>query len=244
MASFMLCPFLLNERCCDCLDLTSMVERVDAGEQEPLSPVHGAKFGMAPDNIQEGIGLGLQDDCYQLLAKPLQISQEIRSRRFLRCRNNGILNIWRLLTALEHFSNGRCVKSGHRTHVQQDVEGRPLSFTGSRSGKCVRNGRDCGQKLLVGFLQCLDELCRSATESLTGYITAYTRDFLLAGLLTFLGHRSLPFTKASLHATTKHGGFLPKRGHYPARKPACASGAPPFETLFVLTVWRAVQSRL
>jgi len=35
MASFMLCPFLLNERCCDCLDLTSMVERVDAGEEEP-----------------------------------------------------------------------------------------------------------------------------------------------------------------------------------------------------------------
>src|SRR6266487_2862371 len=105
MASFMLCPFLLNERCCDCLDLTSMVERVDAGEQEPLSPVHGAKFGMAPDNIQVGIGPGLQ----------------------------------------------------------QDVESRPLSFTWSRSGECVRNGRDCGQKLLVGFLQCLDELCRSAT---------------------------------------------------------------------------------
>src|SRR5260370_17698150 len=72
----------------------------------------------------------------------------------------------------------------------------------------------------MGILQCLDELCGSATQSLTGYITAHTRDFLLAGLLTFLGHRSLPFTKASLHATTKYGGFLPKRGHYPARKPA------------------------
>src|SRR6266571_3932127 len=160
MASFMLCPFLLNERCCDCLDLTSMVERVDAGEQEPLSPVHGAKFGMAPDNIQVGIGLGLRDDCSQLLAKPLQVSQEIRSCRFLRRRNNGILNIWRLLTALEHFSNGRCVKSSHCTHVQQYVDGRPLSFTWSRSGEGIRNGRDCCQKLLMRFLQCLDELRR------------------------------------------------------------------------------------
>jgi len=220
MASFMSCLFFLNKCCCDRLDLASMVERVDAGEQEPLPPVHSTKFGMAPDDIQVGIGPGLQDGCYQLLAKPPQVCQEIGSCRFLRCGNNGILNIRRLLTALEHFSNGRCVKSGHRMHVQQDVESRPLSFTGSRSGECVRNGRDCGQKLLVGFLQCLDELCRSATESLTGYITAYTRDFLLAGLLTFLGHRSLPFTKASLHATTKHGGFLSKRGHCPVRKPA------------------------
>src|SRR5712691_4020988 len=110
MASFMLCPFLLDERCCDCLDLTSMVERVDAGEQEPLSPVHGAKFGMAPDDLQVGIGLGLQDDCYQLLAEPPQVCQEIGSCRFLRCGNNGILNIRRLLTALEHFSDGRCIK--------------------------------------------------------------------------------------------------------------------------------------
>src|SRR5579864_6438102 len=104
MASFMSCLFLLNKCCCDCLDLTSMVERVDAGEQEPLSPVHGSKFGMAPDNIQVGIRPGLQDDCSQLLAKPLQVSQEIRLCRFLRCRNNDILNIRRLLTALEHFS--------------------------------------------------------------------------------------------------------------------------------------------
>ena len=162
-----------------------MVERVDAGEQEPLPPVHGTKFGMAPDDIQVGIGLGLQDDCYQLLAEPPQVGQEIRLCRFLRCRNNGILNIWRLLTALEHFSDGRCVKSGHRTHVQQDVESRPLSFAWCRSGKCVRNGHDCGQKLLVGFLQCLDELGGSATESLTGYITADTRDFLLAGFWLF-----------------------------------------------------------
>src|SRR2546427_12110159 len=122
MASFMLCPFLLNERCCDCLDLTSMVERVDAGEQEPLSPVHGAELGMAPDNIQVGIGLGLQDDCYQLLAKPLPLSQRDRSRRILRCTNNRMLNIWRLLAALERFINGRWGKSCHRMHVQQGVE--------------------------------------------------------------------------------------------------------------------------
>ena len=174
-----------------------MVERVDAGEQEPLPPVHGAKFGMAPDEIQVGIGLGLQNGCYQLLAKPPQVCQEIGSCRFLRRGNNGILNIRWLLTALEHLGDGRCIKSGHRTHVRQDVEGRPLSLTGSRSGKRVRNGRDCGQKQLMGFLQGLDELSGSAMQSLTGYITAYTRDFLLAGLLTFLGYRSLLFTKAS-----------------------------------------------
>src|SRR5690242_6607755 len=110
MASFMSCPFFPHKRCCDCLDLTCMVERVDAGEQEPLSPVHSTKFGMAPDDIQVGIRISLQDDCYQLLTKSLQVSQEIRSRRFLRCGNNGILNIWRLLTALEHFSDGRSVK--------------------------------------------------------------------------------------------------------------------------------------
>ncbi len=84
-----------------------MVERVDAGEQEPLPPVHGTKFGMAPDDIQVGIWISLQDDRYQLLTKSLQVNQEIHSCRFMGRRNNGILNIWWLLTALKYFSNSQ-----------------------------------------------------------------------------------------------------------------------------------------
>src|SRR6266567_7537789 len=212
MASFMLCPFLLNERCCDCLDLTSMVERVDAGEQEPLSPVHGAKFGMAPDNIQVGIGPGLQDDCSQLLAKPLQGQPGDPIASFLAVQEQ-----WHL----EYLA------AAHRARALQQWPMRQKR----PSYACATGRREQTTLLHVeSFGRVRQERSRLRSETADGLPAMSRRvvpecdveiDWLNNCVHARLPARgSLPFTKVSLHATTKHGGFLSKRGHCPARKPA------------------------
>ena len=111
--------------------------------------------------------VGTLDDCDELRPKPLQVGEQIRPCHLLRSRDDRILNIRWLLAAFEHGSNGRVIKRGHGTHVQQHIDGRPLSLTWNRAEESIRNGGACRQKLLLRFLQGLDELGRRATQRLT-----------------------------------------------------------------------------
>src|SRR6266699_2389733 len=111
--------------------------------------------------------VSLQDYSNELLAKPLQVSKELRSCCLQWGRNYGILNIGRLLAALKHGSNGRVINSSDGTHVQQHIDGGPLSLTWRRSEKGIGNGCDCCQELLVRFLQRFDELRGGAAHGLT-----------------------------------------------------------------------------
>src|SRR5437588_10783322 len=102
MASFMFCSPLLRDECSrGRLGLARVVERVNAGEKQPLPPVHGAKFGMAPRDIQVRLWVGMLDDGDELRAKPLQVGEQICSCHLLRSRDDRILNIRWLLAAFE-----------------------------------------------------------------------------------------------------------------------------------------------
>ena len=144
-----------------------MVGRVHAGEKQPLPPVHSAKLGMAPRDIQVRLWVGMLDDGDELRPKPRQVGEQIRPCHLLRSRDDRILNIRWLLAAFEHGGNGRVIKRGHGTHVQQHINGRPLSLTRNRAEESIRNGGACRQKLLLRFLQGLDELGGCAAQRLT-----------------------------------------------------------------------------
>src|SRR5437763_14542872 len=111
MASFMFCSPLLRDECRrNRQGLARVVERVDAGEKQPLPPVHSAKLGMAPRDIQVRLWVGLLDDGDELRPKPRQAGAQIRPCHLLRSRDDRSLNIRWLLAAFVQGINGREIK--------------------------------------------------------------------------------------------------------------------------------------
>src|SRR5438128_11141603 len=115
-------PPLLRANClCNCLHLTSVIEYVDASEEQPLAPVHLAELVVPPGDIQVRLGVCLERQRNQPLTRRLQCREHLLTCRSWWSGYNSVTDVGWPLAALNHQAGRLLLQSGYGADMPQHV---------------------------------------------------------------------------------------------------------------------------